>query len=103
MKKGESKVKLRCRDCGHIVDQDFFKDWNEGLPIPKCPKCKGRVWMPVEEVEGNKQKFILIIERGEDTDPYTAEEVEGILVDVWPQVSHVVFFEVLDFQERNVK
>lgn len=60
----------------------------------KCPRC---------DFEEGLQKFILIVKRAEDTDPYTAEEFESILYDVWPQVSRVVCFEVLNIQGGNVK
>ena len=46
-----------------------------------------------------KQNFILSIERVKGAIPYTADEVEQVLSDVWPQVSRAACFEVLDFPD----
>ncbi len=42
------------------------------------------------------QRFILVIERFEGTDPLSAEEVELTLTDSWPMVSSVASFKVLE-------
>ncbi|GAH03380.1 unnamed protein product [marine sediment metagenome] len=49
----------------------------------------------------DKQKFIVIIERNEDTVPYTAEEFEYELADRVGE-TRVDCFEVLDFQKPEV-
>ena len=80
--------------CGiQKIEVSVFKDrmWPSEY---KCPRC---------DLTEGLQKFILLIKRVEDTDPYTAEEFEQVLSDVWPQVSRVIWFEVLDIQGGNVK